>query len=41
MAMSFAVAGLAIPGIRIINPGCVSKSYPQFWSEFEKLEGTE
>ena len=39
-AMSFAIAGLAVPGIRIINPECVSKSYPGFWSEFEKLEGT-
>ena len=39
MAMSFAIAGLAIPGVRIINPDCVSKSYPEFWSEFEKLEG--
>jgi 3-phosphoshikimate 1-carboxyvinyltransferase len=37
MAMSFAVAGLKVPGIRIKNPGCVSKSFPDFWNEFEKL----
>src|SRR5262249_24800418 len=38
MAMSFAVAGLAVPGIRITNPACVSKSFPNFWDEFAALE---
>jgi 3-phosphoshikimate 1-carboxyvinyltransferase len=38
MAMSFAVAGLAIPGVKIMNPGCVSKSFPNFWEEFAKFE---
>ncbi|MDI6802607.1 MAG: 3-phosphoshikimate 1-carboxyvinyltransferase [Bacteroidota bacterium] len=37
IAMSFAVAGLKIPNIRIKNPGCVKKSFPIFWYEFEKL----
>lgn len=36
IAMSFALAGSRIPGIVIDNPGCVSKSYPRFWSDFEK-----
>jgi 3-phosphoshikimate 1-carboxyvinyltransferase len=31
MAMSFAIAGLAVPGIRIRNPGCVSKTFPNFF----------
>lgn len=35
IAMSFALAGLKIPGIKIKNPGCVSKSFPDF---FEKLQ---
>jgi 3-phosphoshikimate 1-carboxyvinyltransferase len=35
MAMSFAVAALARPGIVIRDPECVSKSYPGF---FESLE---
>jgi len=35
IAMSFAVAGLRVPGVLISNPGCVSKSFPDF---FEKLE---
>ncbi len=37
MAMSFAVAGLAISGIRIKNPSCVNKSFPQFWKKLEEL----
>jgi 3-phosphoshikimate 1-carboxyvinyltransferase len=39
MAMSFAVAGLQVDGINIINPMCVTKSFPNFWEEFQKLEG--
>lgn len=31
IAMSFAIAGLLIPGTFIENPGCVAKSYPGFW----------
>ena len=38
IAMSFAIAGLRVPGITISNPGCVSKSFPAFWEEFRKLE---
>ncbi len=38
IAMSFSVAGLCIPGINIENPMCVSKSFPNFWDEFTKLE---
>jgi 3-phosphoshikimate 1-carboxyvinyltransferase len=38
IAMSFAVAGLAVPGIRITNPSCVSKSFPDFWDAFALLE---
>ncbi len=39
IAMSFAVAGLRIPGIEIINPSCVTKSFPNFWDEFSNIEG--
>jgi len=38
IAMSFAVAGLAVPGIRIADRQCVGKSFPGFWKELEKLE---
>ncbi len=37
IAMSFAVAGLKIPGIKITNPGCVAKSFPDFWDFLERL----
>jgi 3-phosphoshikimate 1-carboxyvinyltransferase len=36
IAMSFAVTGLRAPGIRIANPGCVSKTFPRY---FEALSG--
>jgi 3-phosphoshikimate 1-carboxyvinyltransferase len=34
MAMCFAIFGLKIPGIRLKNPGCVKKTFPNF---FQKL----
>jgi 3-phosphoshikimate 1-carboxyvinyltransferase len=34
MAMCFATLGLKIPGIRINNPRCVRKTFPNF---FQKL----
>lgn len=37
IAMSFAVAGLAIPGVEIQDEGCVRKSFPTFWEVFETL----
>ncbi|MCX6361267.1 MAG: 3-phosphoshikimate 1-carboxyvinyltransferase [Armatimonadetes bacterium] len=36
MAMSFAVAGLAAPGVAIANPECVNKTYPGFWRDLEE-----
>jgi 3-phosphoshikimate 1-carboxyvinyltransferase len=37
MAMSFAVAGLRIPGVTILDPGCVAKTYPGFWDDLASL----
>lgn len=37
IAMAFAVAGLAIEGIEIDDPGCVSKSNPAFWDLLDAL----
>ena len=37
MAMSFAVAGLKIPGVRIKDPKCVEKSFPDFFQRFANL----
>ena len=39
MAMSFAVAGLGIPGVKIKNPRCVDKSFPDFFERFQELYG--
>jgi 3-phosphoshikimate 1-carboxyvinyltransferase len=36
MAMCFAVLGLKVPGIKIKNPACVKKTFPNF---FQKLAG--
>ena len=37
IAMSFALAGLRVPGIEITQPECVEKSYPDFWPTFHSL----
>jgi 3-phosphoshikimate 1-carboxyvinyltransferase len=34
MAMCFAILGLKVPGIKIMNPACVKKTFPNF---FQKL----
>jgi 3-phosphoshikimate 1-carboxyvinyltransferase len=34
MAMSFAVAGIRIPGIEILDPRCVAKTFPDFFERF-------
>jgi len=35
MAMCFAVLGTMIPGIKIENPDCTKKTYPNFWQDLE------
>ncbi|MGA6924493.1 MAG: 3-phosphoshikimate 1-carboxyvinyltransferase [Desulfosarcina sp.] len=37
IAMSFAMAGLVTPGVRISKPHCVEKSFPDFWQMWEGL----
>ena len=37
MAMAFAVTGLLAPGIRIRNPGCVTKTFPNYFELLESL----
>ncbi len=37
MAMSFALAGLKIDGVLIDDPGCVSKTFPNYFDEFERI----
>jgi 3-phosphoshikimate 1-carboxyvinyltransferase len=37
MAMSFSLAGLRVPGMVIRDPGCVSKTWPNFFDVFGHL----
>jgi 3-phosphoshikimate 1-carboxyvinyltransferase len=37
IAMAFSVVGLRIPGVRIQNPSCVSKTFPDFFDQLAKL----
>ncbi|WP_137132360.1 3-phosphoshikimate 1-carboxyvinyltransferase [Rhizobium sp. FY34] len=37
IAMSFALAGLKIGGISILDPGCVAKTYPDYWDAMGSL----
>jgi 3-phosphoshikimate 1-carboxyvinyltransferase len=35
--MSFAILGLAVPGMEIENEACVGKSFPGFWKALAGL----
>ena len=37
MAMSFALAGLRIPGVKIANPRCVDKTYPNYFEDLASI----
>ena len=37
MAMSLALVGLRVPGVVIKNPACVTKTYPGFFADLERL----
>lgn len=37
MAMSFALAGLAVEGVVIDEPGCVAKTFPDFFNRWAQL----
>jgi 3-phosphoshikimate 1-carboxyvinyltransferase len=39
MAMSFALVGLRVPGIRIADPGCVAKTFPDYFERFAAMRG--
>ncbi|MGO8673870.1 MAG: 3-phosphoshikimate 1-carboxyvinyltransferase [Capsulimonadaceae bacterium] len=39
MAMSFAIAGLRTRGVVIENPGCVAKTFPDFWARWKEAFG--
>lgn len=37
MAMCFGMAGARLPGVRIQEPACVSKTYPEFWDDLSRV----
>ncbi|HVN90759.1 MAG TPA: 3-phosphoshikimate 1-carboxyvinyltransferase [Candidatus Binataceae bacterium] len=37
IAMAFAIAGLKQLGVRIANPGCVAKTYPEFFEDLRSV----
>ncbi len=37
IAMSFALAGLLVGGVAILDPLCVGKTYPGYWDDLAKL----
>jgi 3-phosphoshikimate 1-carboxyvinyltransferase len=39
IAMAFAVAGLKVAGMRIKDPACVAKTFPEFFERLAKLGG--
>ncbi len=40
MAMSFALIGLAVPGIEIAGPTCVAKTFPGYWAMLDQLRAS-
>jgi len=41
MTMSFAVAGLKVPGLVINNPECCAKTFPDFFERFETMRSND
>jgi 3-phosphoshikimate 1-carboxyvinyltransferase len=39
MAMSLALAGLRVAGVAIADPGCVGKTFPDYWRQLATLTG--
>jgi len=37
MAMSLALAGLKVPGVTILDPACVGKTFPRYWDVLDSL----
>jgi 3-phosphoshikimate 1-carboxyvinyltransferase len=40
MAMSFALIGLRVPGVAIADPGCVAKTFPDFFDVLDSLRSS-
>jgi 3-phosphoshikimate 1-carboxyvinyltransferase len=40
LAMAFALIGLRVPGIIVVDPGCVAKTFPGYFAELERLRAS-
>mgnify|MGYP001576661808 CR=1 FL=1 len=38
MAMCFGMLSVVLPGIKITNPACVKKTYPNFWKDLARVK---
>jgi len=38
IAMSFGVLGSRLSGLRILDPGCVAKTYPNYWKDWQRAQ---
>jgi 3-phosphoshikimate 1-carboxyvinyltransferase len=41
MAMSLALAGLRVPGVKILDPACVGKTFPDYWGRLAAISGID
>jgi 3-phosphoshikimate 1-carboxyvinyltransferase len=37
MAMSLALAGLKVRGVKILDPACVGKTFPDYWNRLAEI----
>ena len=37
IAMAFTAIGAVVPGVEIVDPGCVAKTYPGFFDDVVRL----
>jgi 3-phosphoshikimate 1-carboxyvinyltransferase len=37
MAMSLALVGLRVPEVRVADPGCVGKTFPDYWDRLDAI----
>jgi 3-phosphoshikimate 1-carboxyvinyltransferase len=37
VAMSFSLVGLRVPGVRIVDPGCTAKTFPEYFSILDRV----
>src|SRR5262249_39740331 len=37
LALSLALGGIKVPGVVVKDPGCVAKTYPDFFTDLERL----